>query len=70
MKPEQLAALFVPGKTMLTLGTASEQGKGFGLAICRLFVEGMGGTIRAESRLGQGTRFLLDFPISGTPECE
>ena len=68
MKPEQLAALFMPGRTILTLGTADEQGKGFGLAISKLFVEAMGGTMRVESHLGQGSRFVLDFPVSGSKE--
>ena len=63
MKQEQLARLFIPGKTPLTLGTAREQGNGFGLAISKLFVERMGGTMRVESDVGQGTRFVLDFPI-------
>jgi signal transduction histidine kinase len=64
MKSEQLSKLFVPGRTMLTLGTDGEQGKGFGLAISKLFVDAMGGTMTVESELDVGTRFVLDFPIS------
>jgi signal transduction histidine kinase len=64
MKSEQLSKLFVPGRTLLTLGTNGEQGKGFGLAISKLFVDAMGGTMGVESELGVGTRFVLDFPIA------
>ncbi|MBU1081803.1 MAG: ATP-binding protein [Spirochaetes bacterium] len=66
MKPDQIAKLFVPGRTMLTLGTGGEQGKGFGLAISKLFVEAMGGEIRVWSEYGAGTRFELYFPIAPT----
>lgn len=38
------------------------QGTGLGLAITRRFVEDHGGSIRVESQLGIGTRFLVLFP--------
>ncbi|MDX9897328.1 MAG: HAMP domain-containing sensor histidine kinase [Spirochaetia bacterium] len=63
MKPDQLNKLFIPGLTLLTLGTGGEQGKGFGLAICKLFVEAMGGSINVASTYGVGTRFELVFPL-------
>lgn len=63
MKPDQIAKLFVPGRTILTLGTDGEQGKGFGLAISKLFVDAMGGSLRVESSPGAGTVFVLEFPI-------
>jgi len=63
MRPEQLERLFMPGKTMLTLGTGGEQGKGFGLAVSKRFLEAMGGDIRVHSELGVGTRFELILPI-------
>ncbi len=64
MKPDQIARLFVPGRTILTLGTGGEQGRGFGLAISRVFVEAMSGEIRVKSELGKGTRFEIVFPIT------
>jgi len=39
-------------------------GTGLGLSIVRHIVESHGGTIRAESRLGVGTRFVLRIPAS------
>ena len=64
MRPEQIAKLFVPGSTILTLGTGGEQGKGFGLATSKLFVESMGGTMEVESEPERGTTFVIIFPIS------
>jgi len=66
MKPDQLARLFVPGRTLLTLGTNGEQGHGFGLAISKRFVEAMGASLRVESVMGSGTRFEIDFPDAAT----
>jgi signal transduction histidine kinase len=37
-------------------------GTGLGLSIAKHIVESHGGTIRAESRLGVGTRFLIRIP--------
>ncbi len=68
MKAEQLERLFVPGKTMLTLGTGGEQGKGFGLAVSKQFMEAMGGDIRVQSRLGEGTRFEIILPKLTLPD--
>ncbi len=42
--------------------STKEGGTGLGLAIVRHNVEIYGGQIRAESELGRGTRFILEFP--------
>lgn len=39
-------------------------GTGIGLALTKRLVELMGGTIRVESQLGEGTRFSLKFPVT------
>jgi signal transduction histidine kinase len=41
--------------------TTKEKGTGLGLAIVKHNVELYGGTVRAESRLGQGAKFILIF---------
>ncbi|MCR5293998.1 MAG: response regulator, partial [Lachnospiraceae bacterium] len=45
-------------------------GTGLGMAITKQFVELLGGTIRVESRLGEGTRFFVDMPIEYTEESQ
>lgn len=42
--------------------TTKEKGTGLGLAIVRHNTEIYGGTVRVESGLGKGTRFILEFP--------
>ena len=37
-------------------------GLGLGLPLCRRIAEGHGGTLMAESREGQGSRFTLSLP--------
>lgn len=39
-------------------------GAGLGLAICQCIVRSCGGTIRAESIVGQGTSFIVSLPIT------
>ncbi|MBD3369163.1 GAF domain-containing protein [Candidatus Fermentibacteria bacterium] len=41
------------------------EGMGLGLAIVKKFTESLDGTITVWSQEGQGTRFILRFPISG-----
>jgi|GEM_PF-4180722 len=38
-------------------------GAGLGLALCRMLLEAMGGTISVESRAGEGSRFLCRLPL-------
>ena len=43
--------------------TTKTQGMGLGLAIARRIVEGHGGRIAAESRVGEGSRFTITLPV-------
>jgi PAS domain S-box-containing protein len=45
-------------------GRAQYDGTGMGLAICRRIAERHGGTITAQSTLGQGATFILTLPLN------
>ena len=42
------------------------QGFGLGLALCKIIVEKLGGTIRVESTVGKGSTFTFVLPYEGT----
>lgn len=46
--------------------TSKKDGVGLGLAICERFAEMLGGHIAVESKLGEGSRFRVFFPL-GSP---
>ena len=45
-------------------------GAGLGLTITRRFVELMGGTLRVESEVGRGSRFVVELPLDLATESE
>ncbi len=47
-----------------------ESGSGLGLAIVRELVHAMGGSVRAESRLGGGTSLVVELPGGGSSGAE
>jgi signal transduction histidine kinase len=55
--PEKVALIFE------AYYTTREKGSGLGLAIVKHNAELYGGTVRVESRLGQGANFILTFPV-------
>jgi len=50
--------------------TTKRTGTGLGLAISRKVVEALGGTIRIESREGEGTRVEIELPAEAPPATE
>ena len=57
MSKETLKKLWTP------LFTTKAKGMGFGLPICKRFIEAHGGTIDVQSICGKGTIFTITFPI-------
>ncbi len=60
---EVLEFLFLPGFSTKTEVTALS-GRGVGLDVVQSMVQSVGGTVRVASRVGQGTTFTLQLPIT------
>ena len=69
LAPEQLAQLFQPFNR-LGQEAGSEEGTGIGLVVTKRLVELMGGTIGAESAVGQGSHFWIEFEVAAMPRLE
>jgi len=60
---EKIARLWEPFER-IDAETCDVEGTGIGLTITRRLVELMGGAIRVESELGQGSNFMIDLPLA------
>jgi len=60
---EQQQHIFEPFKQADSSTTRKFQGSGLGLSIARQLCELMGGSIRVESELGRGAKFIVDIPL-------
>jgi signal transduction histidine kinase len=63
IEPERLDQIFKMGTIRTTNGTNGESGSGLGLAVCKDFVMKNRGTIKVESKVNAGTRFIVGFPL-------
>ncbi len=61
IQPQHLDRIWDPFFTTKPIG----QGTGLGLSITQRTVTGYGGTIRVESRPGEGARFIIELPVQG-----
>lgn len=64
----ELSRLFQPFSKTSVKSTGGEKSTGLGLAITRRIVEGHGGRIGVESRVGEGSRFSFSLPRRTPPE--
>jgi two-component system NtrC family sensor kinase len=64
ISPENLERIFEPFFTTKQEG----HGTGLGLAIVYGIIERHGGTVKVDSRLGEGTTFTVWLPVKGAPE--
>lgn len=63
--PEDLPRIFEPFYST----KKNQGGTGLGLSITYGLIQEMGGTIQVESRLGEGTCFILDLPLNPDSTC-
>jgi PAS domain S-box-containing protein len=64
---EAIGRLFQPFTQADAATTRLHGGTGLGLAICRRIVDLMGGTIRLDSQIGQGTTVSVELSLTRTP---
>jgi len=60
---DDISKLFRIDMSTKTIGESTKKGTGFGLILCKEFIEKQGGKIRVESELHQGTAFIFTLPI-------
>lgn len=62
--PENIPNLFRIDKKVLTKGTYMEEGTGLGLKLVHQMIEKMNGTLKVESEVGKGTKFIFTLPTA------
>jgi signal transduction histidine kinase/AmiR/NasT family two-component response regulator len=67
LAPEQVEQLFQPFNRLGQEGGA-EEGTGIGLVVTKRLVEAMGGRIGANSVLGEGSVFWIEFELAAAPQ--
>jgi len=70
MEPEFLGRLFEPFTREKNTTQSGVNGMGLGLTISKYIVDRMGGTIQAESVLGQGRVFTVSLPLKSLASAE
>jgi signal transduction histidine kinase len=63
--PEESTAIFDKFHQVRRDGRHKAQGTGLGLSIAKSLIELHGGSIRVESQVGHGSRFIFTLPTAG-----
>ena len=63
IEPEIIEHIF---ETYVSKDAEQQKGYGLGLALCRIIVEKMGGSIKVESEVNKGSTFSFTLPFHGT----
>ncbi len=66
MSEKDVDALFRIDTQRTTKGTSGETGTGLGLILCKEFIAKNNGTITADSKEGEGSRFTITLPLKRT----
>lgn len=61
---EKIKLLFDDSNTFSTIGTNNEKGTGLGLKLVKRFVDKNEGTLSVQSNEGNGTTFIISFPVT------
>ncbi len=64
IRPETVQTIFNLGANSSTSGTENEMGTGLGLILCEEFARKNGGSIRVESELEKGSKFIFSVPMA------
>ncbi|WP_158856483.1 GAF domain-containing sensor histidine kinase [Lunatibacter salilacus] len=62
MSAEQIEDIMV-GEGKTTNGTSGEKGYGFGLPLVKHLIDGLGGSLKIDSKLGEYSRFEVRLPV-------
>ena len=63
ISPDDIKRLFRIDEETKSIGSSHRKGTGFGLLLCKEFVENLNGNIKVESQLDKGSTFIFTLPI-------
>ena len=63
IKPENIEKLFVNYSRLEEHNEINAKGTGLGLSICNNIIQQMGGNVEVQSKLGEGTQFIITLQM-------